>query len=126
MAQVPQHQRARVMRDGGDLCHVRQRPAAVGHVGQADQGGRAVHGIAHRARRHASVHLGVDEAQVSAPLRRDPSQYITIRGEVIVIGHDDHPSGAGVQCGPGQFVQVDRGGVADQHLSRGSPKEMAA
>ena len=116
MAQVPQHQRARVVHDAGDLRHVRERAAAVGHVGEADQRGPGVHGGAHRIRGHAAVQAGADQAQFRAALGGDPGQHVTVRREVVVVGDDDRPAGTGGQRGPGQLVQVDRGGVTDQHL----------
>ena len=113
------------MHDAGDLRHVRERAAAVGHVGEADQRGRGVHGGAHRVRGHAAVQVGVDQAQFRAALGGDPGQHVTIRREVVVVGHDDRPAGAGGQRGPGQLVQVDRGGVTDHHLPGGGAQQVA-
>ena len=117
VAQIPQHQRAAVVRDAGDLCHVGQGAAAVGHMRQAEQRGPLVHGVTDRLHAHPVVDVGVDHAQLPAVLTGDTGQHVPVGGEVVVVGHDDAAAGAGIEGGTGQLVQVDRGVVADQYLA---------
>ena len=126
MAQIPQHQRAAVVRDAGDLRHVGQGAAAVGHVRQADQRGALVHGVTDRLRAHPVVDVGVDHAQLAAALVGDAGQHVPVGGEVVVVGHDDAPAGPGTEGGAGQLVEVDRGAVADQHLAGRRAQQVVA
>jgi hypothetical protein len=97
VAQVPEHERAGLVRDLGDGRHVGQGAAAVGHVGQADQRGVLVHRGAHRVRVQALVDVGDQHAQLGAPLGRDSLDHVAVAGEVVLVGDDHVPAGPGVE-----------------------------
>src|SRR5205823_10692382 len=84
VAQIPEHQRAAVVGDAGDLRHVGQGAAAVSHVRQAEQRSAIIHGGADRLRAHALVDVGVDHAQVAAESGGHAGQHVPIGGEVVV------------------------------------------
>jgi hypothetical protein len=117
MGQVPQHQRAGLVRDRGDGGHVGQGAAAVRHVGQADQRGVLVYRRAYRVGRQAFVDVGGQHPELRAALGRDPLDHVAVAGEVVLVGHDHVPPRPRVERRAGQLVQVDRGVVGDQDLS---------
>jgi len=126
VAQVPQGQRPGLVHDVRDRRHVGQGPAAVGHVRQADQRGAGIDGVAKRPGVEALVHVGADDAQLTAALLGDPLQDVAIGREVVVVGEDDAAPWPRVQGGAGQLVQVDGGRVAHRDLAGRGPDQVLA
>ena len=116
MAQVPEHQRARVVHQLRDPRHIGKGAAAVGHVGETDQRDLGIQRRLERFLAQALIHVGVDHPQLAAVLRGDALQHVPVGREVIVVGDDHAPAGLSVQRGAGQLVEIHRGGVADQDL----------
>ena len=70
------------------------------------------------------VHVGVDQAELTAALRGDALEHVAVSGEIVVVSDDDVAARPGSQRGTGQLVQVDRHGVADEDLPSGSPDQV--
>ena len=126
VAQVPEHQRARVVREPGDRGHVGQRAAPVGHVRQADQGGVRPDRGADVRRADPLVHVGADHAELAAGPGGDALEHVAVGGEVVVVGDQDRAARPRVQGGAGQLVEVHRGGVADHDLARRRAQKVLA
>ena len=123
VAQVPEHQRARVVGDPGQLGSVGQPRRAVGHVVEHDEGRALPHDLAQLLGSHTGGGVDLDPAQGQPALGGDPLGDVAVGREVVGVDDDLGAGrlGAGdvVDRGAHQLVEPDGRRVADRRLAGG-------
>ena len=111
MAQVPDHQRARVVDHGRLGGHVAERAGPVIDMRQQDGGDV---GGKHRRERFT---LGQIAQRDVRAVRRQRLGDVEIGREALRLGDDDMAAGPRVERRPQRLVEVDRGAVGDDGLT---------
>jgi hypothetical protein len=68
----------------------------------------------------------VNEAQLGPEFGGDPGEHVTVGGEVVVVGDQVRPAGAGGHRRTGKLVEIHGGRVADEHLPGSGPEQVLA
>ena len=113
MAEIPDDERAGRMRRAGEAGHVAQLAGAVIDVRQADDRGVLVDQGLDRA----VVVLGESQAGAAVHIGDRALQDMDVGWKVVALGDDLGPAGPERHGGAEHLEQVDRGGIAGQHLA---------
>ena len=134
VAEVPEHQRAGVVGDPGELGGVGEPGRAVGDVVDHDERGALADGLAELVGRDAGGGVDLDPAQGQPALGGDALGDVAVGREVV--GVDDDLGAGGVRAdgvvdgGAHQLVEPDGRRVADRGLAgggaEGDPAEVVA
>ncbi len=109
--QIPERQRAGVMRRPREVPHVVHAPAAVVDVGQHQQRGLRVE------RRFAARPAPTARSSIRSPSRsRRTLRDVEVGREVAPLRDDHPPARPQVQGGRDQLEQIDRDRIGDDHL----------
>lgn len=119
VAQVPQHQRARVVHRGRDRRRVGQPRRAVGDVAEQHHRGLLPDHLLHLLEGDPGAGVDVDPAQREPELVGDPGCDVAVGREVVAVEHDLGATGAGRDPGAQRLVEQHRGRVAHDHLAGG-------
>jgi len=95
-------------------------------VGEADEGGVVVDGTAKLADVHAFDRVARKETKLKASRRSKTLEHIAVGGKVLPVGDDHLAAGPGINRCASQLVEIDGGGVGDDHLAGACPEDSRA
>ena len=128
--EVPEHQRARLVRDPGQAGPVGEEGRAVRDVAEHHERRPLPHRRLEQVGGDAGAGVDVDPPQRQPALLGDAVGHVAVGREVVAVEDDLGAVGAQRDGGPHQLVEQHRGGVADHDLTRGGaerhPAELVA